>query len=74
MDMSRFTKIEDGQVNLPTFPVDGKTEMYFFDINGKECEKDKAVTFVARICDKDGNIISESWGDCTPKKEEQKTR
>ena len=72
MDMSRFQKIEDGEVNLPDFTNIAKTEMYYFDENGKACGEDKAVSFIARMLDKDGNLVNETWGECTPvdKKEE----
>ena len=48
-------------------PEAGEKKMYFFDADGKSCDSDHAVKFVATVYGKDGKVIQETWGTCSPK-------
>lgn len=38
------------------------SEIYFFDSKGNVVDESEAVKCVIRECDKDGNLIAETWG------------
>ena len=49
--------------------IDGPTpnggvysEIYYFDSNGNPVDEEKAARCVIRECDKNGNLIHETWG------------
>lgn len=51
------------RINGPTPAGGAYAELYMFDKNGTIVEsKDNAVTIVIRECDRDGNLILETWG------------
>lgn len=64
-DLSRFVKIEDAK--MPEVPQVASSDIYYFDADGKICDEEHAVKFVATTYDKDGNRIRETWGSCSPK-------
>ena len=66
-DLSKFIKVEDADFKIPEETKDLKHDMYFFDADGKICDKDHAVKFIATTYDKDGNRVNETWGSCSPK-------
>ena len=39
-----------------------RTEVYYFDDNGKKVAPEKATRGVIRELDENGNLISETWG------------
>lgn len=62
MDMTEFEKIEDEKVNI-VGPSEGRTDIYYFDADGKLCDAKDAVRFIGKIFDKNDNLINESWGE-----------
>ena len=38
------------------------SEIYYFDDNGDPIEAEKATQYVIRECDRDGNLIKETYG------------
>ena len=71
MDLSDFK--DEGYVpNIPTVGDIARSEVYYFDENGKACDKEHAIRFVATNYDKDGNVINENWGFCVAKPDEEK--
>jgi hypothetical protein len=66
-DFSKFIKVEDDNFKLPEELPELTRDIYFFDVDGKICDKDHAVKFVATTYDKDGNRVNETWGSCSPK-------
>ena len=52
-------------IHKPTGNV--RTEICFFDKDGNACEEENAVRFIGTMYDKDGNRISETWGDVKKK-------
>lgn len=52
----------------------GEKKMFFFDEDGKSCSQEHAVKFVATVHDKDGKIIRETWGTCSPKRNKDESQ
>lgn len=69
MDMSRLKKIDDQEVKIFNPTKCARSEEYFFDKNGKSCKREDAVRFILRFFDESGKLINETWGECTPQKE-----
>lgn len=75
MDMSRFIKDKKNKVlEIPKLTDIAKTEIYYFDENGKSCDKKEAVKFIAKSYDNYGNFINETWGHCVTKEEKGKSK
>lgn len=60
MDFSKFEKIENYEVKRPEREKPDKSEIYYFDSEGKATDKSHAATAIVRELDKDGNLIRET--------------
>ena len=66
-DLSKFIKVENDNFKIPEEVPEVTSDVYFFDADGKVCDEEHAVKFVATTYDKDGNRLNETWGSCSPK-------
>lgn len=62
MDLNRFRKVPDREVNIPNVDDIASSEVYYFDEEGNYTDKEHSVRTIIKAYDKDGKLINETYG------------